>query len=199
MRFGGWVRSFARPLARPFVGTHRFPAENAEFIGNWRGSHNSRLGLTLMPPLLRASQIGKGVKLTATYLWRGRDAIRHEDSGFARSRGCGEPALPTIYFAIIGPDVNIWPRPSPRRTTSILEGTSPNPPSLPPSLTHIYMHTGNYIFRHARLYGFASSNLVVCLGKFNICRRLKDTKLKLVAKYFQQSDDNKSVMLVKSF
>ncbi|KYN16411.1 hypothetical protein ALC57_11281 [Trachymyrmex cornetzi] len=35
----------------------------------------------LMPPLLRASQIGKGVKLTATYLWRGRDAIRHEDSG----------------------------------------------------------------------------------------------------------------------
>ncbi|KYN36467.1 hypothetical protein ALC56_09428, partial [Trachymyrmex septentrionalis] len=54
----------------------------------------------LMPPLLRASQIGKGVKLTATYLWRGRDAIRHEDSGSYRTKvaGSGSRSSPSVYF-----------------------------------------------------------------------------------------------------
>lgn len=39
-----------------------------------------------MLPLLRNRQIGEGVKLAATYLWRGRDVIGHEDPGFVRSR-----------------------------------------------------------------------------------------------------------------
>lgn len=181
---------FVRSLARLFVGTHRFPAENAEFIGNWRGSHNSRLGLTLMPPLLRASQIGKGVKLTATYLWRGRDAIRHEDSGFARSRGCGEPALPTIYFAIIGPDVNIWPRPSSRRTTSILEGTSPNPshtrtPTTTSSVTLVSM---DRIVESGRV-----------LRKVQYLRSAERHEVKACRKIFWAIRRDKNYMLINSF
>lgn len=99
-----------------------------------------------MPPLLRASQIGKGVKLAATYLWRGRDAISHEDSpGSPRSRG-GErlrrpPFLqstsqlsgPTLIFDPghrPGAPPRFWKERRPRSTPSSSHGLATPSPVL---------------------------------------------------------------------
>lgn len=134
-----------------------------------------------MPPLLRASQIGKGVKLTATYLWRGRDAIRHEDSGFARSRGLRSPPFLQSTSQLSGPTLIFDPGHRPGAPPRFWKEHRPIPPPPPspatrtlatpsPPVMLVSLSLSLFLFRW-----IGSSSLIVCLGKFNICGRLKDT------------------------